>query len=524
MRSRRWLLVGLILLGLGTPTARRASTHAGPTSGMPRAPHLHVVGNKIVADDGLPVVLHGVSRSGAEYACVNGFLPGDHDPPALFDGPMDAASLQPLRAWHITTVRLLLNEDCWLGLNGLPASVSGATYRAAIVAYVHRLLHAGITPILTLHEAAPAHLIAIQQIPMPDADHSPAFWTSVAHMFGQDTRIIFDLFNEPFPDNQQDSAAAWRCWHNGGSGATARGAGPCRGVTYRDAQNRDTGIPYRAASMQALVDAVRGTGARNVLALDGVAYADSLAQWTRYAPRDPLHNLVAGWHPYSFNDCAGHPSCWDATVAPLAAHVPVLLTEMGEDDCSSRYIDRLMAWADRHGLGYLAWTWNTPGHAGCRPNGGADGDIFVIASYDGTPFPGMGVGFKAHLAYLAKSQSRTTSARQYPTHTNIVASSAPPVHSQSVVAGATAPGYWVPPQRSTFQWQLSGTINTSYVAGVYDVDLFDVSAATVATLHQLHRHVICYISVGSFENWRPDARRFPRSVVGKPYQGWPGEW
>jgi len=427
--QRRWVrLVGVVVLALGLPhgaspvsIARRAAQPA------PAAPHLHVAGNQIVATDRTPVVLHGVSRSGAEYACVNGFLPGAHDPPALFDGPMDDASVRALSAWHITAVRLPLNEDCWLGLNGIPASVSGATYRAAIVTYVRRLLRVGLTPILTLHEAAPARLIAIQQIPMPDADHSPAFWTSVARTFGRDTRIVFDLFDEPFPDNQQDSAAAWRCWRDGGAGTTATGAGPCRGVTYRDARNRDTGIPYRAASMQALVDAVRGTGARNVLALDGVAYADSLARWARYAPHDPLHALVAGWHPYSFNACAGHPSCWDATVAPLAAQVPVLLTEMGEDDCSARYIDRLMAWADRHGLGYLAWTWNTPDHAGCRPNGGADGDIFVIASYDGRPFPGMGVGFKAHLAHLAHlaqfaaGRPRVRVGRRYPAHTGIVA-------------------------------------------------------------------------------------------------------
>jgi len=422
----RWVrLVGLAVLALGLPRgASPVSTVRIAVRPALEAPHLHVAGNQIVANDGTPVALHGVSRSGAEYACVNGFLPGDHDPPALFDGPMDDASVRAMSTWHITAVRVPLNEECWLGINGLPSAVSGATYRAAIAGYVARLLTAGITPILALHQAAPGRLPAVQQQPMPDADHSPSFWASVARAFGTDTRVIFDLYDEPFPNSQADSDAAWRCWHDGGLGTTAAGTGPCRGVTYRDARNRDTGIPYRAARMQALVDAVRGTGARNVLALDGVAYADSLARWARYAPRDPLHNLVAGWHPYSFNACAGHPSCWDTTVAPLAAQVPVLLTEMGEDDCSSRYIDRLMAWADRHGLGYLAWTWNTPGHAGCRPHGGPDGDIFVIASYDGAPFLGMGIGFKAHLAHLARLASghpHTTPGRQYPAHTNIVA-------------------------------------------------------------------------------------------------------
>jgi len=83
---------------------------------------------------------------------------------------------------------------------------------------------------------------------------------------------------------------------------------------------------------------------------------------------------------------------------------------------------------------------------------------------------------------------------------------------------------WSPAQRSTFQWQLSGTIDLAPSADVYDVDLFDTAAATVAALHRRGRHVICYVSVGSYENWRPDAARFPRSVIGKPYQGWSGEW
>ena len=45
----------------------------------------------------------------------------------------------------------------------------------------------------------------------------------------------------------------------------------------------------------------------------------------------------------------------------------------------------------------------------------------------------------------------------------------------------------------------------------------------MAALHQQGRHAICYISVGSYEKWRPDASRFPRSVLGKAYVGWPGE-
>jgi len=58
---------------------------------------------------------------------------------------------------------------------------------------------------------------------------------------------------------------------------------------------------------------------------------------------------------------------------------------------------------------------------------------------------------------------------------------------------------------------------------VYDIDGFDSSAALVRQLHALGRHVICYIDVGTWENWRPDAGQFPSSVLGKAVAGWPGE-
>ncbi|GAC1432274.1 MAG: endo alpha-1,4 polygalactosaminidase [Burkholderiaceae bacterium] len=83
---------------------------------------------------------------------------------------------------------------------------------------------------------------------------------------------------------------------------------------------------------------------------------------------------------------------------------------------------------------------------------------------------------------------------------------------------------WHPTERINWQWQLSGAIDLTVPAHMYDVDLFDVSSGTVRTLHALHRVAICYINAGGWEKWRPDAHRFPRTVIGKPYSGWPREW
>ena len=58
---------------------------------------------------------------------------------------------------------------------------------------------------------------------------------------------------------------------------------------------------------------------------------------------------------------------------------------------------------------------------------------------------------------------------------------------------------------------------------MYDIDMFDNNAGVVASLHKKDRKVVCYISVGTWENWRPDAKKFPKSVLGKDVSGWPGE-
>jgi hypothetical protein len=86
------------------------------------------------------------------------------------------------------------------------------------------------------------------------------------------------------------------------------------------------------------------------------------------------------------------------------------------------------------------------------------------------------------------------------------------------------PGHWRPkPTTSPWQWQLQGKINTRIPANVYDIDGFETSKQTVTKLHHLHRKVICYLDVGSWENFRPDAKEFPRAVIGRRYEGFPNE-
>lgn len=83
---------------------------------------------------------------------------------------------------------------------------------------------------------------------------------------------------------------------------------------------------------------------------------------------------------------------------------------------------------------------------------------------------------------------------------------------------------WHPAPGTTWQWQLTEPIDTSYNVQMYDVDLNDTPQSTIDQLHSQGRTVICYFSPGSYENWRDDANQFPKIVVGKKYIGWAGEY
>jgi hypothetical protein len=93
-----------------------------------------------------------------------------------------------------------------------------------------------------------------------------------------------------------------------------------------------------------------------------------------------------------------------------------------------------------------------------------------------------------------------------------------------LATAASASAIWHPrPTTSPWQWQLQGKIDTGVPASVYDVDGFETPKATVTALHRQGRKAICYLDVGSWEDYRPDAGQFPKSVIGNRYEGFPEE-
>jgi endoglucanase len=351
----------------GTVPATAAAT---ATAAASAAPQLHVAGNRLVNQHGARVILRGVNRSGGEFMCVHNA--------GIWDGPMNQASVTAMKRWHVNAVRIPLNEACWNGQSYVNQRYRGATYRRAVEAYVRLLNANGLAAILVLAwsdgkysgpSAGCTSPRAICQKPMPDAAEAVPFWTSVARAFKGNNSVLFDLFNEAYPERATGGSESegWSCWLRGGSA--------CKGISFA------------VAGMQRLVSAVRSVGARNVIMLGGLEYANDLTQWLTHEPADPDHNLVASWHSYSFNACRT-ASCWSGPVARVIARVPVLAGEIGETNCADTYLRPLMAWLDRKSTGYLAWAWNADFRCGAGPS--------LISNYGGTP-TAYGRGYRAHL-------------------------------------------------------------------------------------------------------------------------------
>jgi len=189
---------------------------------------------------------------------------------------------------------------------------------------------------------------------------SPAALQAIANAFKNDPKTIIGLQSEPH-------GISWACWKNGGSSCS---------------------VGYAALGMQGALDAVRATGATNVVTASGIDYANNLSQWLTNRPSDSLGQLMAETHIYGGNACAS-TSCFDTNVAPVAAQVPVVFGETGEtydaSSCGTTNIATFMNWADAHGVGYEAWVWDTWGDCGS-----------LISDFNGTPANAFGQWVRNH--------------------------------------------------------------------------------------------------------------------------------
>lgn len=373
---------------------------AAPALATSPAPTPVVQGNRLIDTRTNTVfVPHGVNWPSFEYACWQGWG---------YSGSNSATEAAVMASWGINTVRLPLNQDCWLSLQGSPAGSghTAAGYRAAVHSWVSTLNAAGMVVILDLHSSAPAGYAAHGQRAMPDAQ-SVSFWSSVAGEFAASPSVIFDLFNEPYSRWNDTTSSwtfqlTWSCWRDGG----------CLAPVEDDYTATLSGTTYAVAGMQSLVAAVRSAGAGQPIMLGGLDYSNDLRQWLASRPSDD--QLVASWHNYPGQRCHT-TTCWNSEIAPVAAVVPVVAGEFGQTDGGNGFLTTFMDWADAHGVGYLPWAWWQVDAAESVPN-----SRYALIDDAFLPKAPSGTAYHDHLAALppptpAIEVSRVSGADRYST-------------------------------------------------------------------------------------------------------------
>jgi hypothetical protein len=246
--------------------------------------------------------------------------------------------------WGADFVRVQLNQELWLADCAATELGKQTTYRNALLSDVSALTSRGLKVLLSLSVTQRGQATGCQPSSPPYlkemADtRSIVFWTELAAAFKDKANVAFDLFNEP--NNITDDV-----WRNGGP------------VTY--AANIDgvkRSLVYQAAGMQSLYDAVRSTGATNLVYVAGTGWGTNTSVHLR-APLDG-YGIVGSTHVYC-NGCDADdphlPTNLDTVnnTPEVLDHMPVVMTESGWNKSQDgTFNTAALSWADSHADGWV---------------------------------------------------------------------------------------------------------------------------------------------------------------------------
>jgi hypothetical protein len=268
-------------------------------------PALEVRGTSICRrDDGQPLILRGVNRSGLEYAepGAAGFLASVK---------MTREELETIcRDWGASIVRLPLNQD-W-ALNGRGA-FSDEDYLKAVDHVISWAASHGTYTLLDLQwismekefgrldDGSPNHIA-----PLPDFD-SPRFWRKLAERYRHEPAVLFDLYNEPHDCVAED----WVYW------------------------------------AKLLLRTIREAHPEALCFVSGIDWGYDL----RGVPFDEP-NVVYSTHVYPWK-----PASWARAFGYLAGDVPLFAGEWGGTALHLEWGRRAAAYFRELDMGWTAWSW-----------------------------------------------------------------------------------------------------------------------------------------------------------------------
>lgn len=278
-------------------------------------------GNKIFQANGTQLVPRGVVLNGLEDSATA--------------STVTQHAVVEAKEWGANIVRVPLGEQFWLSSNCDYAP----GYQAEVSQVVNWITSLGMVALLDLHTNTVLACQAGHQHNMADAAQSPTFWSQVASTYASNPLVAFDLYNEPHDISNQ-------VWLNGG-------------------MTVDSAFPftvYQAAGMQQLYNAVRGTGAQNLVFASGL-------DWANTPPSQLIsgNNIVYAVHvytcPHEAPPSCAYPNPYDPSTMlrpwiSFAASQPVAITEFGwPSQTDGTYAANMITDARAQGWGWIAFAW-----------------------------------------------------------------------------------------------------------------------------------------------------------------------
>jgi hypothetical protein len=279
-----------------------------------------------------------------------------------------------IRDWHVNIIRLPLSQDRWFGY-GPEQNDGGRAYRALVRQIVDYCGTNRCYIILDLHWSDCNEWGRnIGQHSMPDTN-SLVFWKDFAPVFANNPAVLYDLYNEPHD-------VSWDVWLNGG--------------VITDKPNvwraRETPKTFESVGMQTLLDAVRATGAKNVVVAGGLDWAYDFSGILEGRRLSDPHGRGVIYANHCYDNKHESVDAWISKMEVASAKLPVIVSEFGGNAGPSRmapddnWLLHVMRSLDEHHWSWTAWDLHTM----AKPN--------LISDWDYTPTPDFGVYVKQALA------------------------------------------------------------------------------------------------------------------------------
>jgi beta-galactosidase len=319
---------------------------------------LKVVGTKILDSNNQPVRLRGVNAASLEWTSDG-------------DGHILQTVNVAIRDWHVNIIRLPLSQDRWFG-KAPEQNGNSQPYRDLVHQVVDECATQNCYIILDLHWSDCnewGHNIG--QHSMPDTN-SIVFWKDFAPLYANNPAVLFDLYNEPHD-------VSWDVWLSGGQ------------ITDKPVGRNMAVNNYHCVGMQAMLDAVRSTGAKNVVICGGLDWAyDFSGILDGRQLSDPNGNGVI-YSNHCYDNKGDSVDTWIAKMETATARLPVIVSEFGGNSGPSKKVPtdnwllHVLQAIEDHQWSYTAWDL----HPAAGPR--------LVSDWNYTPSPRYGVFVKETL-------------------------------------------------------------------------------------------------------------------------------